>query len=36
MLMFKKKLTTFVGALDRARVKELDEALRLALDIGRV
>jgi mRNA-degrading endonuclease toxin of MazEF toxin-antitoxin module len=33
MLMFKSKLTAFVGALDTARFDELDSALRIALAI---
>ena len=33
MLMFKVKLTSFVGALDAERFEDLDAALRIALGI---
>lgn len=33
-LLFKKKLTSFVGALSPARLEELDGALRYALELG--
>lgn len=33
MLMFKRKLTRFVGALSRAKEEELNRALRYALEI---
>jgi len=34
MLMFKRKLTTLVGRLAGARLRELDAALGCALDLG--
>jgi hypothetical protein len=34
MLMFKTKLTHFVGALGEARLAELDRALAIALDLA--
>jgi mRNA-degrading endonuclease toxin of MazEF toxin-antitoxin module len=33
MLMFKQKLTHFVGSLEPERIEDLDRALRVALDI---
>ena len=33
-LMFKQKLTHFVGTLSAAKVKELNQALRYALELG--
>ncbi len=34
MLMFKEKLTHFVGSLPRQRLSELDRALRIALELA--
>lgn len=33
MLMFKRKLTHFVGALSAGKLEELNRALRYALDL---
>jgi mRNA interferase MazF len=33
-LMFKRKLTSFVGTLSPAKIKELNHALRYALELG--
>ena len=33
-LMFKRKLTHFVGTMTSAKLKELDHALRYALELG--
>lgn len=33
-LMFKRKLTTFVGSLPAGKVRELNRALAIALEIG--
>ena len=33
-LMFKRRLTHFVGTLDAGKLKELDRALRYALDLA--
>jgi mRNA interferase MazF len=35
MLMFKRKLTGYVGSLTAAKIRELDRALTLALDLTR-
>jgi mRNA-degrading endonuclease toxin of MazEF toxin-antitoxin module len=32
--MFKRKLTQFVGTLPPAKIKELNRALRYALELG--
>ncbi len=34
MLMFKSKLTHFVGSLSQEKIKELDRALTYALELG--
>jgi mRNA-degrading endonuclease toxin of MazEF toxin-antitoxin module len=34
MLMFKRKLTGFVGTLSDPKIRELDQALRYALDLS--
>ena len=33
MLMFKRKLTGYVGSLTAAKIRELDRALGVALDL---